>query len=113
MKCRVTNLEFIFEVLDVYETCSTVKIINFWSERKVNKTIKSEKEKNTIFHKMSKITISPDNMICRVTKIELFLEVLDVNKTCSTVKIINFRSPKNVKKTIKSENENYTIFDKT
>ena len=57
MKCRVTKHELFFEVLDVNERRSTVKIINLRSPRKVNKTIKSEKEKNTIFQKMSKIII--------------------------------------------------------
>ena len=105
MKCRVTKLELFFEVLDVNESRSTVKIISFRSRKKVKKTIKSEKEKYTIFHDTSKIIIWPDNMICRVTKIELFLEVLNVNETYSTIKIINFRSPNKVKKRVKSEKE--------
>ena len=110
MKCRVTKHELFFEVLDVNESRSTVKIINFRSPRKVNKTIKSEKRRFTIFHNRSKITLSPDNMKCRVTKLELFFEVVDVNESCSTVKIISFRSRKKVKKTIKSAKEKYTIF---
>ena len=100
-------------MLDVNETCSTVKIINFRSQRKVKKTIKIEKEKHTFFHKTSKIIISPDNMKCIVTYHEFIFEVLDVNETCSTVKIINFWSPRKVNKTLISEKEKYTIFHKT
>ena len=102
MKCRVTKIELFLEVLDVNESCSTVKIISFRSPSKVKKRVKSEKERLTNFHKRSKKTLSPDNMKCRVTKLELFFEVLDVNESRSTVKIISFRSQRKVKKTIKS-----------